>query len=431
MSSRRFVLIVAVARYADDSIPRLPGVQRDAERLRSVLEKSADGGVYRMHWLCDGKATKQGILNQLDEIARQAGATDQVVIYFAGHGWRDRDTAAQRWKYYLIPYDATLSSAAQRGIAVDELQTLLATLPAQELVLILDCCHSGGMVNSYGTGDTLEELLQGWRSHYVMAATRGYELAGEDEKGGFFTKALCDALCGDGVTPDEFGRISAQKAWSHAADLVKVRTTPRSHQQVAVSSGISSPIYLTRVERNLVLHNSTSAPGIANQAPTEPAQAPLLSDNPLHSLWDCLDPNLQDAFSLAYNKKRREGSTRISTRDFFQALLRIQDDTLKALLESLPKGALPEPVAANVPASPQLLEEDPLLSDCVVESLSQFKEMGPLPRKISPADLFVDVAKHGHGPSVARLREHGVDPAVVEEKVQKLGLSVLRRTASK
>jgi hypothetical protein len=57
--------------------------------------------------------------------------------------------------------------------------------------------------------------------------------------------------------------------------------------------------------------------------------------------------------------------------------------------------------------------------------------MGPLPRKISPADLFVDVAKHGRGPSVARLREHGVNPALVEEKVQKLGLSVLRRTASK
>jgi hypothetical protein len=45
--------------------------------------------------------------------------------------------------------------------------------------------------------------------------------------------------------------------------------------------------------------------------------------------------------------------------------------------------------------------------------------------------MFVDVAKYGHGPSVARLRQHGVGPAEVEEQVQKLGLSVLRRTASK
>jgi hypothetical protein len=429
MNKRRFVLIIAVARYADSSVPPLPGAQRDAERFRSVLERNADGGVYRMHWLCDGKATKQGILNRLVEITHQAGATDQVVIYFAGHGWRDRDTTAQCWKYYLIPYDATLTSAGQRGIAVDELRALFGVLPAQELVLILDCCHSGGMANTYWTGDVLEELLQGWRSHYVMAASRGYEQAGEDEAGGFFTKALCDALCGDGVTPDDLGRISAQKAWSHAADLVQARADRPAPQQVAVSSGISSPIYLTCVKRDLAPHKATSAQVVTNQATAHHPPAPPLPDNPLHALWDCLDPHLQDAFSLAYNKKRREGSTRISTRDFFQALMRIRDGALQALLESLPKEALPEPVAADVPASPRLLEEDPLLSDCVAESLSQFKGMAPLPRKISPADVFVDVAKYGHGPSVARLRRHGVGPVEVEEQVQKLGLSVLRRTA--
>jgi hypothetical protein len=216
-----------------------------------------------MYWLCDGKATKQGILNALDEIASQASATDQVVIFFAGHGWRDRDTTAKCWKYYLIPYDATFASAAERGIVIDDLRTVLGALPAQELVLILDCCHSGGMMNPYWTSHTLEEMLQGWRSHYVMAASRGYEKAGEDGAGGFFTKALCEALSGDGVTPDEMGRISAQKAWSHAADLVKVRA---AHQQVAVSSGIGSPIYLTCVERDLVLEKSTSAVGLTGHA---------------------------------------------------------------------------------------------------------------------------------------------------------------------
>jgi hypothetical protein len=219
-----------------------------------------------MYWLCDGQATKQGILITLDEIASQASATDQVVIFFAGHGWRARDTTAKRWKYYLIPYDATFTSLAEQGIAIDDLRTVLGALPAQELVLILDCCHSGGMVNSYWTNDTLEEMLQGWRSHYVMATSRGYEKAGEDGAGGFFTKALCDVLCGDGVKPDEMGRISAQKAWSHAADLAKTRAARHGHQQVAVSSGISSPIYLTCVERNLILEKSTSAVGSIGHA---------------------------------------------------------------------------------------------------------------------------------------------------------------------
>jgi hypothetical protein len=431
MSRRRFILIVAISQYADHSIPQLPGVQRDAEGLRSTLEKNADGGVHRMHWLCDGKATRRAILDHLDEIARQASATDQVVIYFAGHGWRVRDPMAQGWQYFLMPYDASFASAAEQGIATNNLQTVLGALAAQELVLILDCCHSGGMASPSWTSDVLEELSQGWRSHYVMAASRGYEQAGEDQAGGFFTRALCEALRGEGVTPDERGRISAQKAWSHAADLVKVRAAERRHRQVAVSSGISSPIYLTCVERNLVRQSPASAVGATDPPAAAPSPTLPRPDNLLHALWDCLDASLQDAFSLAYNKKRREGSTRISTRDFFQALLRIEDDALSLLLESLPKEAFPEPVAANVPANPQLLEENPLLSDCVAESLSHFKGMSPLPRKISPADVFVDVAKHGHGPSVARLRQHGVGPTEVEATVQKLRLSVLRRTENK
>ena len=171
---------------------------------------------------------------------------------------------------------------------------------------------------------------------------------------------------------------------------------------------------------------SASGPTLSDRA--APPQPPPLSNNPLHALWDCLDPNLQDAFALAYNKKRRDGSTRISTRDFFQALLRIQDDALQALLESLPEGALPEAAPANVSPAPELLAEDPLLSDCIADSLNHFEAMQPLPRKLSPADVFVDVAKHGHGPSVARLRQHGVGPVEVEDKVRTVGLSVLRRT---
>jgi serine/threonine protein kinase len=151
---------------------------------------------------------------------------------------------------------------------------------------------------------------------------------------------------------------------------------------------------------------------------------------PLQLIWDSLDSNLQDAFSLAYNKKCREGSNRISTRDFFQALLRIKDDALRTLIESLPEGALPDPVPADVGVDRHLLKANPLLSNCVEDSLSHFIKASPLPRKLSPVDIFVDIGQHGHGPSVARLRKHGVTPKELEKRVEKYGLSVLRRPAS-
>ena len=65
------------------------------------------------------------------------------------------------------------------------------------------------------------------------------------------------------------------------------------------------------------------------------------TDNLLHMIWDSLDESLQDAFSLAYNKKRRQGGNRISTKDFFQALVRLQDDSSKSLFASLPPGSPP------------------------------------------------------------------------------------------
>jgi hypothetical protein len=161
--------------------------------------------------------------------------------------------------------------------------------------------------------------------------------------------------------------------------------------------------------------------------PRKPAAGPPDHAALLPLMWEHLDPGLQDAFLLAYNKKLREGGHRISTRDLFQALVRIQDPSLQALVGALPEGSLPEPVAGEVPIVRHVLDDAPPLADCVADSLDHFRQSQPLPRKLRPADLFVDIGKHGHGPSVARLREHGVTAEELERQVQGAGLAVLRR----
>jgi hypothetical protein len=181
----------------------------------------------------------------------------------------------------------------------------------------------------------------------------------------------------------------------------------------------------------LVGTSAATSPGPAGPSSGTPRDLPTrddADDNLLHTMWHCLDDNLQDAFSLAYNKKRRQGGNRISTKDFFQALARLEDDSVKRLIGSLPVESLPDPIDAAVTGESRLvLQENPLLSDCVADSLEHFKEIPALPRKLSAADIFVDIAKHGHGESVSRLRQHGIGKKEIEERVSKLGLPVLRR----
>lgn len=172
--------------------------------------------------------------------------------------------------------------------------------------------------------------------------------------------------------------------------------------------------------------------GITGRKPSRTNSLPRLgsqySDGQLlHLMWDYLDGPLQDAFSLAYNKKRRKGKNRVSTRDLFQALVRIDDPTVSRLLHSLPDGAMPEPPEVDVPIDDTVLHEEPLLSDCIAESLSIFETVKTKTRKVTSADLFVDIGKHGHGPSVKCLREHGVSAQVFNEKIGTLGMVVLDR----
>jgi hypothetical protein len=154
-----------------------------------------------------------------------------------------------------------------------------------------------------------------------------------------------------------------------------------------------------------------------------PSSKSVLSD-----AWNFLDENLQDAFALAYNKKRRERAeqpTRISTRDLFQALDRINDESLQDLLDALPSAALPESSDLPVTNEPWLLKKGHLLSSCVSKSLDAFVRIASPERKIAPVDIFVDISKHGHGPSVRLLRSEGIGPEEIESRVSSLGIELL------
>lgn len=174
-------------------------------------------------------------------------------------------------------------------------------------------------------------------------------------------------------------------------------------------------------------HNASSQKRVAEEA-SGPKGAESFEDDTrfVRMIWDKLEPDLQDALSITYNLSKREGKRKIRTRHLFAAIARLSPEPFPELVKRLPIEAL-GPIPEDVKPDRPLPEEPIELSACVKESLRTLSSKSTPERKISSTDVFVDIAKHGTGSSVARLREHGVTAEQIEHLVKELGLDVIER----
>ena len=145
----------------------------------------------------------------------------------------------------------------------------------------------------------------------------------------------------------------------------------------------------------------------------------------LQELWKDMDPDLQRAFSIAYNENRRAGDAGIKTQDLFAALLRVMPKELQQIVSEIPKSALPEAVQGPVTDHHYISEERPWLSHCVSSSIHRLKQQLPSGRKLTAADIFADIAKHGTGYSVELLRQHNIGPAEIDAILQRKQIDVV------
>jgi len=151
------------------------------------------------------------------------------------------------------------------------------------------------------------------------------------------------------------------------------------------------------------------------------------SQSYIHQIWDKLDSDLQDAFSLAYNQAQRNGYDLIRTKDLFAALARIRPEPVDEFLKHIPEDAFPKPISQDISLERNLLEQNPSLSGCVDDSLRNLTGKIPSSRKLSSADVLVDIAEYGTGSSVTTLRQNGITKEKVNEIVTELGLDVVHR----
>lgn len=183
---RRFALIVGLGRFADPSIPRLPGVDKDVGTLETLLRAQGGWRAAEMTVLRDAQATRDAILRQLERLVREPGPADSVFVFVASHGVQPIPDPRGREvrKYPVFAYDTRASSPVatyETALHDTELIDVVQRGRAREIVVVLDTCYSGSVFASLP-----QMRLAGEASERFVVAANG----GEPERDGLGSRTL-------------------------------------------------------------------------------------------------------------------------------------------------------------------------------------------------------------------------------------------------
>jgi hypothetical protein len=92
--------------------------------------------------LINEKATQRNIMIALKSWLTKAGPDDQVILFWAGHGYPDPEDPE---KVYFATYDTDISIPVT-GYRMDEVRRALEEIGAKNVVLLADTCHAGKLI---------------------------------------------------------------------------------------------------------------------------------------------------------------------------------------------------------------------------------------------------------------------------------------------
>ena len=190
-------LIVGIDDYPSQP---LQGCVNDAVNMERVLARNEDGSPNFDCRLITAPANEisRASLRQLIIELFQDPA-DVAWFHFSGHGFLDDLDG------YLVTQDAT---NFDEGIPMSEILTRANLSSVSEILITLDCCHSG----AFGIATTGNQINLG-EGISIVTATRAGQVSLEVGGGGVFTSLLVEAL--DGGAASVLGNITAAGIYAY------------------------------------------------------------------------------------------------------------------------------------------------------------------------------------------------------------------------
>jgi hypothetical protein len=158
-SGRYYALVIGVNDYRQ--LPRLKTAEADAQAVAAVLR---DRLGFEVTLLLN--ATRQQIVGALNKYRRDLDPASNLVIYYAGHGYFDREVD----KAYWLPVDAALNDNAN-WISADDVTVNVKGIPARHVLIISDSCYSGTIVR--GVNPDMARPAAAGREQYIRRMLEG------------------------------------------------------------------------------------------------------------------------------------------------------------------------------------------------------------------------------------------------------------------
>ncbi len=92
--------------------------------------------------LTNEEATQRNVMIALKSWLTKAGPNDQIILFWAGHGFPDPDDPE---KVYLATYDTEIGIPAT-GYRMDEVRRALEEIGSKNVLLFADTCHAGKLI---------------------------------------------------------------------------------------------------------------------------------------------------------------------------------------------------------------------------------------------------------------------------------------------
>jgi hypothetical protein len=215
----------------------LPNTVDDAIGFAKILQdpERCAYPVAQVSLLTKEGAKRDNILAALDRLAQSTTPDATVIVYFSGHGYQV--SSSMGTAYYLMAFGYDQDRLYSTAIGGTEFATKLQAIPAKKLLVLLDCCHAGGLGDTKSIGYTAEKaplppeaqaLLAEGKGRVFIASSKADEKSLAGKPYSAFTLALIESLAGKGASQQD-GYVRVADVALYAREVVPKWTGNRQH----------------------------------------------------------------------------------------------------------------------------------------------------------------------------------------------------------